>query len=134
MGCDIHGGYEAFRKVFRDDDKEDWKEWKYQGEIDGARKYSAWFAIAGVRHGPIPPIWAGRGLPKGRIDEVSDTNRELHELWGADAHSPTWVLLSEMKAAGHPELLGSYIDEMEIIRVAYGLADDQVRMVCWFDN
>lgn len=138
MGCDIRGGYEAHRKVFKDDDRENWRHWKYAGEIDPERRYNSWYAIAGVRYGEVEPIWAGRGLPvgEGNTDEweASEANLSMLECDGDNAHSTTWVRLDEMKAANLPELFKWYIEEMEIIRNAYNLTDRQVRMICWFDN
>lgn len=92
MGCDIHStaerkvgdGYEAVRDVaFNDGYREpfDWRSYGMFGFLADVRNYS-----------DVPPLAARRGIPK----PVSDKYAEELDTWAGDAHSHSWVLVSEM--------------------------------------
>lgn len=85
MGCDIHAyserrtpdGYELVSAVF------DW------------RSYGAFAFLAGVRnYSAVPAISSPRGLPA----DVSQEVRERFDDWGTDAHTPSWLSVSELAA------------------------------------
>lgn len=87
MGCDIHAYAE--RKVgdkyeaIRDVSPFDYRNYGLYGWLADVRNYSA-----------VTPIAAKRGLP----DDMSADVREEYELWEMDAHSASWLALSELLA------------------------------------
>lgn len=130
MGCDIHGCYEVYRDVFGEDDSDrPIADWMAAEEIAKGRYYSAWAEMAGVRgRYDDPPPTARRGIP----DNACCHNRDAHEADGADAHSATWLTLPEMRQLG--EVAAPYVKRMEKLRDFYGVKDEHIRIVCWFDN
>lgn len=158
MGCDIHARAEmqtrtgrnvnqfstdtweqvgnAFKNpYYRDtDDLTTWNSPVTNKPLD-LRNYEVYTALANVREAEgIKPIAEPRGIPK----DASDEYRELAEN-DADAHSSSWVTLSEMKAYdvtpfddGTRLIWETTIDNLEAVK--NGRSDDQVRMVFYFDN
>lgn len=152
MGCDIH------THVERQDGDGDWRPVAGQ-EPFRARRYGIFGFLADVRnYSAVPPIAEERGLP----DDVSATVKSDHVRWGFDAHSATWLLVSELAefdydrqvndrritrdgdggVTGIPEegsvmtyreFLGrGFMEEIEKLK-ALG-APDRHRVVMWFDN
>lgn len=83
MGCDIHG-----RVQRRYDNREKWFD---DGEIEDARNYPLFAALAGVRgYGlGIAPISEPRGLPADNAEAPDD-------FWFGD-HSYSWLTLAEIR-------------------------------------
>ena len=153
MGCDIHivleRNFEGKWIGLRDLSGIDCKALRFAAE-DGYTKGYVWWkvtsrdydlfgALAGVRRekGPEP-----RGLP----DDVSDLAQALSDIEGADGHSHSWGLLSEIGLLflvhTNPNKI---LDKDRISEVAalfnIELYDDEegktlqdYRLVYWFDN
>lgn len=92
MGCDIHAMKES-RENF-------W--WKNEGEPDIDRDYELFAVLAGVRdrYG-IEPVAEPKGVP----EDASTEYLALYEYEGADAHTPSYLSLAELKG---------YDQEMEL--------------------
>lgn len=111
MGCDIHMYVE-----YRNDNN--WRPGDYfvkdgdwaddngfeRKEIHGGRNYSLFSTLAGVRDysEKIVPVSEPKGIPD---DACRYTKKQFNE-WGSDAHTPSYLTLSELKAYqdGHPVL------------------------------
>lgn len=87
MGCDIHAYAE--RKTNRgwepvgDLSPFDWRSYGLFGFLAGVRNYSA-----------IPPIAEKRGFP----DDAGNEVREEYKSWECDAHSASWLSMTELEA------------------------------------
>jgi hypothetical protein len=85
MGCDIHD----FIEVRQDG------EWKYRspGPFQEGRSCALFGWLADVRnYSAVPPLDQPRGLPSDLSGEVA----KEHEEWGPDAHSASWLMLSQL--------------------------------------
>lgn len=91
MGCDIHSFAE----------KRDGGIWQYVDvECFADRNYSAFGFLAGVRnYSAIKPISEPRGIPSYTSPEVLAQYKE----WDTDAHTPSWLLLSELNAIDYEQ-------------------------------
>lgn len=146
MGCDIH----MFTEQRVDG------AWVLTGEGPYEdRNYDLFWLLGGIRRRPgeIPPVAPARGIP----DDASEAVAHEHEQWSLDAHSASWLLLSELReflAANPtaPEQDGSsfwtegltalsrcavHDDCKESDALARACAEGRphdVRIVFWFDN
>lgn len=140
MGADIHGVYQTRFKLH--DGK--MSTWRTGGEVEDARNYWLFGALAGVRrHFEVKPIAEGRGLPED-FDMV-DESTPLYwarggEVWMGD-HSHTWMTTKEILEWDgwdfEPEPGESLRDACQtfLAFIRYiDLKDDEVRIVIGFDN
>ena len=133
MGCDIHVHTEM--KING--------RWCNYGTPDVPRSYNLFTKMAGVRdRGIVEPISLPRGIP----DDASDITKLMYSWWEVDAHSASWLSLSEMEelkqwlltSAREPQYFSCYFGEILShyhdmqVEVTYVIED--VRMVFWFDN
>lgn len=92
MGCDLHScvevrGADGWRIV----DGVDWGQYN-SGPFEW-RNYSVFGWLADVRnYSEVGPVVEPRGFPRDASADV----REDYEAWGMDAHTPSWLLLSEL--------------------------------------
>lgn len=94
MGCDIH--------LFIEEESSG--SWWFKSEYTVGRNYRLFAALADVRNGsgfagcntgdPILPIAPTRGLP----EDASYRTKSSYKEWAGDAHSASWLLLSELLA------------------------------------
>jgi hypothetical protein len=105
MGCDIHitaerktnSGYEAITDI----------EFQVGTAPFDWRAYGMFCFLAGVRnYSDIKPISQPRGIPK----DISNDVEEEFNSWSSDAHSGSWLSISELLEFG-------YDDKMEDLRV-----------------
>lgn len=142
MGTDIHGWVE----------KENEREWISIVKIDDlvGRRNEMVSILFGVTHylDKFEAVAEGRGLPH----NIGWYANQDYESWDADAHSPTWILWSELKQVQWLETVllsdGSQISRLQILHKCRGwqllfetmelfakyAGDDNVRLVVWFDN
>ena len=88
MGCDIHsyaerkstggGGWEAIKEVPH---PFSWRSYRVFAFLAGVRNYSA-----------VTPISQPRRFPT----DASPEARSDYELWGSDAHTPSWLTVKEL--------------------------------------
>ncbi|MFG6661151.1 hypothetical protein [Sulfitobacter sp. 915] len=100
MGCDIHiyterksaEGYELVKgaKFIEGPDPFDWRSYGMFGFLAGVRNYSA-----------VTPIADPRGLPR----DVSTEVAEEYETWSRDAHSASWISVSELVAFDYGQVI-----------------------------
>jgi len=136
MGCDIHcyperlGEADGWEPVLGLDPFED-------------RNYSRFAFLAGVRnYSSARPISVPRGIPANISPEV----KRIFLQWGDDAHSASWLLLSELlefdygqtfedlrdggQKKTYREFLGcGFFQDLETLRLR-----GAERIVFWFDN
>jgi hypothetical protein len=155
MGCDIHiyaeiktgDGWEKVGAIFpnpyfditrpsiTDDDGYVWNA-KLEDEPYSGRNYDLFALLADVRnYDEIDPIDYPRGLP----DDVSDKIAEISNDYGADGHSHSWYLLSELIEYAKDNLhVAKELDDFfeNTIENLKKLSDnpDDVRVIFWFDN
>src|ERR1700761_4916401 len=95
MGCDIYSHVElstgeGWREV---SNLVDWGE--YNDGPFGHRTYAVFAFLAGVRnYSGVDPICPPRGFP----DDASPDVRADYEGWDIDAHSASWLAVSELLA------------------------------------
>lgn len=105
MGCDIHifveykkpgGKWEPDKEhaiTVHEEGTEDehvvFKEMPY-----GGRNYHFFYALSGVRYGPVGPITGTSGVP----DDSCDLIKKAVEYWDSDGHSHTYFTLEEYEA------------------------------------
>jgi hypothetical protein len=111
MGADIHGVLQSRFK----NDRGEWSSWWSEEEIYDTRHYLMFSYLADVRnyHG-VRPISEPRGLPEdfkvGGIDyDNGEHNLDGRRIWMGD-HSPSWLLLSEIRDHDYPEEDREYLD------------------------
>lgn len=93
MGCDIHSFAEKYDGIR-------WRELGVEAFKD--RNYGFFGWLAGVRnYSDMAPIAANRGLP---VDASESVIRHYDE-WGGDAHSPSWVSMSELLAVNYEQVV-----------------------------
>jgi hypothetical protein len=148
MGCDIHSYAEKKTdnrwKMIPDLNPFDWRSYGMYGFLANVRNYSA-----------VPPISEPRGLP----DDASEDVKDKKEYWDTDAHSASWLSLTELlgfdydapledrrvmrngnggctcepgegKKTTYREFLGtSFFDDIEKLK-----SEGAERIVFWFDN
>jgi len=152
MGCDIHAYVERLNDAGK---------WEFVEDADpfDCRSYGIFGFLADVRNYSCSPVIAEpRGLPDGLSAEAQDE----YDRWDTDAHTASWLLLSELVAydydqpmndrritrngdggvTGTPEegtvmtvrdFLGEwYMREIE--RLAAIGEPERVRVTFWFDN
>jgi len=86
MGCDIHAHLE------QQNDTGDWLLVEHADPFD-CRSYGIFGFLADVRnYSAVPPISEERGLPV----DVSPDVRDDYLEWDTDAHTPSWLLVSEL--------------------------------------
>jgi len=117
MGCDIHIYTEKKRKdkwlccdyytvnhwYDEDDTDEDsWEQPFNHTDFYDGRNYELFGALAGVRREDISHI-----SPKGFPDNASKECLEDFTQWGSDAHTPSWLTLTQLKE--HQYSIGSTI-------------------------
>jgi hypothetical protein len=166
MGCDIHFFVEKKAKAYTrqkslnnvlEIDKEvpdvwesvdDWiveeedgntyRYVNYDTSYYNGRNYQLFGVLAGVRHQPNDqyPFIEPRGIP----DDVSKPIQDSYEEWDIDAHTPSYLTLSELKQIDWTMYTDSdynwfagfenTIDRMDEL----SNNDEDVRCVFWFDN
>lgn len=106
MGCDIHcfaevrnnGKWEKVGKVFADA----YTDVVLTDEPFNGRSYGLFGWLADVRNYSQSPVIAEpRGLPRDLSPEVN----EQFEYWEPDAHTYSWLLLSELLAADYEQVI-----------------------------
>jgi len=91
MGCDMHSHVET-------KGANGWQEVTGIESPFETRSYGVYAFLAGVRnYSAIEPICAPRGLPA----DVSTSVQEDYEVWGWDAHSASWLLVSKLLAVDY---------------------------------
>lgn len=132
MGCDIHFHVESKGTSWNPE------EWVYEGVLYSRdRNYRLFAELADVRSGgEIEPIAEPRGLPQ----KISYPVEDDFERWKADAHSTTWLTLSELQArkatGNHCESVfwSQTVPILEAIAKIRGVSSEAIRCVFWFDN
>jgi hypothetical protein len=81
MGCDIHFHIEVKMNG----------KWEHYGAPDIGRWYELFSILAGVR-GSGKPIVYPKGFPK----DASVITKIDYDLWGRDAHTPSWLNSNEI--------------------------------------
>ena len=129
MGCDIHICTEINKKgVWVNSD--DWKYNPYYevvntdgvqeytlNSIYNTRNYNLFALLAGVRnYSNVTPIAEPKGIP----EDVHHITKQEYDMWGLDAHTPSWFTLEEIKQAktDNPTTLYSGMvspDELKVI-------------------
>lgn len=143
MGCDIHlvletydsdlgwVGIDTFKGHQTGNAKDEW-----YSPIATDRNYRLFAALAGVRgDGPSP-----RGIP----EDASSTTKLLVKDWGCDAHSHSWLPISEAVAIFNKRRYpkGEVPVDPESYRDSYPSSywfgvegnDSIYRLIFWFDN
>lgn len=141
MGCDIHGVVQTRHG----------KRWQTESEIEDARSYWLFSALADVRnYTGIIPISSPRGLPEGfEFDEYGEST----PLWSArdgvvwmGDHSQSWFTLKELKewegwdqpSPGSEgtlrEALPAWMHWMDYISAREWVEDEDIRIVIGFDG
>jgi hypothetical protein len=86
MGCDIHS-------VAEKRERNTWVDLGLVPQPFDWRSYSLFGFLAGVRnYSAIPSIAEFRGFPA----DASDVTKSDYKKWDMDAHSPSWLLMSEL--------------------------------------
>lgn len=138
MGCDIHMCIEV--RPYSDGK---WRPALMMEATWSRRNYALFSWLANVRNYSEPairPIAEPRGLP----DDVSGAVRVEFDDLGADGHSHSWLLASEILDAAarpdRPQWVGEFVDWLEALladeRTMLGgwRKKDVVRLVFAFDN
>ncbi len=150
MGCDIHVYVE------RQDEAGEWQRLDVPEPL-GDRNYSAFGFLADVRnYCAVTPIVEARGLP----DDVSAAVSAEFSEWGADAHTPSWLTVDELRAFDYDQTMNArritrngnggftgtpeegtvmtyreFLSESFVREVAeLGSLGERIRIVFWFDN
>ena len=138
MGCDIH--YEVERRL----ESGQWKAVDRRGRALFRRCYPLFAVLAGVRNlDNMTPISEPRGWP----EDPSEMVRGLRDRWGCDAHSASWITLSDLQAydldteapdrngdiCSAREQVGGYFERAIGVLTDLG-GDGAARIVFWFDN
>ena len=88
MGCDIHSNCE------RKDENGNWTNLQGFSPFND-RCYGTFGFLAGVRnYSAVKPIAERRGFP----EDASDKVRKSYEGWSSDAHSASWLSVSELNS------------------------------------
>jgi len=166
MGCDIHFFVEKKAKAYtrqkslnnvleiEQDVTDVWEsadEWitehdgdntytyvDYAASFYNGRNYQLFGVLAGVRHRPNDdyPFIEPRGIP----DDVTKAVLDCYDEWGVDAHTPSYLTLSELKEIDWTMYADSNYNwfanfETTIERMdQLSKNDEDVRCVFWFDN
>ena len=162
MGCDIHFFVEKKAKAYtrqksinkvldvEKDIKDVWEsadEWvtadgytyvDYNSSFYRGRNYQLFGVLAGVRYAPTEqyPMIEPRGIP----DDVSKPVADSYGEWGSDAHTPSYLTLSELKQIDWTKFKESdynWFSEFEntIERMdELSNNEEDIRCVFWFDN
>lgn len=155
MGCDIHlfaekkvnGKWVTLDKWVNnpdyphDDNRELIIETEFGGEYNGfysyGRNYNLFAALCGVRsshfNNPPKPIRRPRGIPK---DCCEETRRE-RIIWSEDAHSDSFLTLSELIRYDWTTWGGTcdyFIKEIIPKMLLQSHNPNEIRIVFWFDN
>lgn len=99
MGCDIHSYAEKQQNgewIALDVVAFDHRNYGFFGWLADVRNYSS-----------VKPIAARRGLPK----DASNSAKNEFESWGYDAHSVSWVSMSELLSIDYD----SYIEDRRVM-------------------
>jgi hypothetical protein len=149
MGCDIHffvekksTAYkrnESINKVLEEHDVID-PDWTLvQDEWCDDRNYRLFGILAGVRTSPKEgPIVEPRGFPDDASDDLSDN----YKSWGLDAHSASYITLTELLNVDWKKYEDDYADGVYLDGFLKSIEkmkeidtnSDNVRCVFWFDN
>ena len=125
MGCDIHI-YPEVRQDHR---------WIYR-PIYGNNEpgcYKLFGALAGVRSDECEPVKPPKGIP----EVLSETTLAELKQWGEDAHTHSWLTLTELEKYDWKDTgLWSAIENIiwGMREFAEHIGPDNVRIVFWFDN
>lgn len=164
MGCDIHLFAEIKKKKNFKEKLQFWKSPKWQNVdkwsknkyfdkwpeeeqeftianedlfYSGGRNYNLFCALCNVRRshfkGDIPCVSKPKGLPL----DVSDTVRSESDRMGTDGHSHSYNTLKELNEFDWSEYgntVKQFLDEVLPKMKAFGVGDEEVRIVYWFDN
>lgn len=107
---------------------ENWK--RHNREIYDGRDYELFGILAGVR-GHSTPISYPKGLPFDVTDEV----KRLHDSWGEDAHSASWLTFDDIYNSrlnyDNHSLQRIALDMLMVKRETQA---EDVRIVFWFDS
>jgi hypothetical protein len=138
MGCDIHMCIEA--KPWAD---RSWEPMMMEDACYDTRNYDLFSWLANVRNygeKSITPLAEPRGLPP----DVSDFVKRHFDAWGPDCHSHSWLLVSEVLGANHPDgaerflrwlrPLVSHDEKGNWVTALQDLPHDAIRLVFAFDN
>lgn len=121
MGCDIHMHVEC---------KKQGRWVLHSNDIYDGRDYELFGILAGVR-GRCVPISHPKGLPFDVTDEV----KRLHDSWGEDAHSSSWLTFNEIYNSrfDYDNTSLQHI-ALEMLRAKRDQQSEYVRIVFWFDS
>lgn len=126
MGCDIHMHVEVRQG----------RRWRHFANPSITRNYTLFALLARCgRESHIAPVANNRGMPR-------DASVEARWQWTRDLrfgyHSPTWLSLHEAREAAERFMaldgrnMWLYFDDFDVM--AIDAADEDVRLVFWFDN
>lgn len=121
MGCDIHvyterknrdGKWECadffeVNEYYDKDDNDEWEQPMNHVDFYKGRDYELFGALAGVRS-DIEHI-----EPKGIPDDCSKECKEDFIRWDSDAHTPSWMTITELK--DHQKKLGNTVKRSGMI-------------------
>lgn len=122
MGTDIHLSIE-YKK------NDDW--FLYARDVEAPRRYDIFNCLAGVRDTTAKHI-APRGLPKNVSYEVGAS----FERWGVDAHTASYLSLSELQDVISDLIADDFFYALiiNIMEQIEGKFRYKTRVVFWFDN
>lgn len=144
MTCDIHGWVEV-RKFKDQQGGEFYSIIKIDYLVE--QNYKVFAYLFGIRNDfYFKPKFATRGLPEyskwqkesDHRTEKSETVKDF-EAWGIDAHSPTFATYKEIKEIlPQLNLVNNSQGWLALFAMMYDLnskyADEDIRLVVWFDN
>lgn len=94
MGCDIH--------IYAEKKGDDGKYHNLPGDLEFNANYGVFGFLAGVRnYSAVTPISEPRGIP----DDASETVKEEFIDWEGDAHSESWLAVSELTEFDYGQLM-----------------------------
>ncbi len=153
MGCDIHmyierkmhinkvekwfdiSAYQRnpYFEQFQEDGESEWNVFDFYKD----RNYRLFELLAGVRGHASNAISLAKGLP----EDVSDGIKKASDEYGADGHSHSHYLFSELLAIDWPkfndkyETLDVWVKALAYLKERIGwYGTDKIRIVFWFDN
>lgn len=163
MGCDIHSMYERNHRIGNRIDL-DFPWWHNMGDPEIDRNYQLFGMLAGVRRDPPEGPVSFPKFDKGDLDwkdpEFDEECRELLDgqfsdpfcswlqCWWPDAHSVSYLTLSELRAYERyrfPKMKDwleretlrrwdKILSDLEFLRREKDLTLDEVRIAFFFDN
>lgn len=105
------------------------------------RYYTLFTRLAGVRKSNSLPTPTIKGVQFGIPDDISVMLKALYEVQLDGMHSAAFCTLLDLVSRNHeeePEFVSMHLNELtdalSRLKQDYGLQDNQVRIVYWFDD